>query len=77
MIDTLEVSRRVRGVEALGGHSLGMVCEREHGVVLNKSMQTSNWSQRPLHAEQLQYAALDAEILLRLADRLGQAATLP
>jgi ATP-dependent Lhr-like helicase len=72
VVDTLEVSRRVRGVDALGGHSLGMVCERELGVALDKSMQTSNWSRRPLDAEQLRYAALDAEILLRLADRLEQ-----
>jgi hypothetical protein len=71
VIDTLEMSRRVCGPDALGGHSLGMVCERELGIVMDKSMQTSNWSQRPLQAEQLRYAALDAEILLNLYDRFG------
>jgi ATP-dependent Lhr-like helicase len=69
VLDTMEISRKVRGVDALGGHSLAMVCERELGVALDKSSQTSSWSRRPLDAEQLRYAALDAEILLRLHDR--------
>jgi ribonuclease D len=47
-----------------------MVCERELGMVLDKSSQTSNWSQRPLDADQLKYAALDAEVLLALYERL-------
>jgi ATP-dependent Lhr-like helicase len=72
VIDTLEVSRRVRGADALGGHSLGMVCERELGVTVDKSQQTSNWSRRPLDAAQLRYAALDAEILLQLHDRFSR-----
>lgn len=67
--DTLEASRRLRGNDALGGHSLAMVCERELSIALDKSSQTSNWSRRPLHGDQLRYAALDAEILLRLYDR--------
>ena len=68
--DTLEASRRIRGKDALGGHSLAMVCERELGLVLDKGAQTSNWSRRPLDAEQLRYAALDAEILLRVYEQL-------
>lgn len=70
VFDTLEASRRVRGADALGGHSLAMVCERELGLALDKESQTSNWSRRPLDADQLRYAALDAEILLALHDRL-------
>jgi ribonuclease D len=66
--DTLEVSRQTRGPDALGGHSLAMVCERELGLNLDKSSQASNWSRRPLDAEQLRYAALDAEVLLALFD---------
>jgi len=65
---TLEASREARGPEALGGHSLAMVCERELGMSLDKAAQTSNWSRRPLSPDQLQYAALDAEILLMLYD---------
>lgn len=71
VFDTLDVSRRVRGDDAPGGHSLTMVCERELGVVLNKAAQTSNWGRRPLDAEQIAYAALDAEILLALYDKLA------
>lgn len=71
VFDTLEVSRRARGADALGGHSLAMVCERELGIVLDKSAQTSNWSRRPLDAEQLRYAALDAEVLIALHARFN------
>lgn len=73
VFDTMEESRRVRGVEAMGGHSLAMVCERELGLTLDKGPQTSNWSRRPLDSAQLSYAALDAEVLLRLYDRLSEA----
>lgn len=69
VFDTLEASRRARGVDVLGGHSLGAVCERELGILMNKTSQTSNWSRRPLDDEQLDYAALDAEVLLALRDR--------
>lgn len=73
VFDTLEASRRVRGKDAMGGHGLAMVCERELGVALDKGEQTSNWSRRPLDADQLRYAALDAEMLLALFDRLSGA----
>lgn len=70
--DTREASREARGPDTLGGHSLAMVCERELGVSLDKAAQTSNWSRRPLSPDQLQYAALDAEILLMLYDNARQ-----
>jgi ribonuclease D len=70
VFDSLEVSRRVRGREVLGGHGLAMVCERELGATLDKGEQTSNWSRRPLDARQLHYAALDAEVLIRLYEAL-------
>jgi len=73
VFDTLEASRRVRGKDAMGGHGLAMLCERELGVALDKGEQTSNWSRRPLDADQLRYAALDAEMLLALFDRLSGA----
>lgn len=72
VFDTLESSRRLRGVDVLGGHSLAMVCERELGVRLDKGAQTSNWARRPLEAEQVAYAALDAEVLLPLHRRFSE-----
>jgi ATP-dependent Lhr-like helicase len=71
VFDTLEASRRIRGPEAIGGHGLAAVCERELGFSLDKGEQTSDWSHRPLGAEQLRYAALDAEVLLALFDRFA------
>jgi ribonuclease D len=47
---------------------LGTVCERELGIGLDKSSQTSDWARHPLSTEQLRYAALDAEVLLALHD---------
>ncbi len=72
VFDTLEASRRIHGKDVLGGHSLAMVSERELGLSLDKSEQTSDWSRRPLDADQVRYAALDAEILLRLHQRLRE-----
>lgn len=64
--DTLIVSRKrpMKGVD--GGHKLGEVCERELEYYLDKSLQTSDWTRRPLSDEQLCYAAVDAEVLLDL-----------
>lgn len=73
--DTMVASQRARAADALGGHSLAMVCERELGRTLDKSMQTSNWSQRPLSEAQLRYAVLDAEVLLELHRRLFAASS--
>jgi ribonuclease D len=72
VFDTLEASRRARGADAVGGHSLAVVCERELGIVLDKTSQTSNWSRRPLDVDQLKYAALDAEVLLALHERFNE-----
>jgi len=66
VVDTLQLSRRLRGRSIPGGHSLSAVCERELGKPLDKREQTSNWRRRPLSQSQLTYAALDAEVLLWL-----------
>ncbi len=66
VFDTLWVSRAVRGKDALGGHSLAAVCERELSFTLDKGEQTSSWGRRPLSREQLAYAAVDVEVLLPL-----------
>ncbi|MBK7534456.1 MAG: ribonuclease D [Myxococcales bacterium] len=72
VIDTLAVSRRVRGRQP-EGHSLAAVCRRELGLRLDKSQQKSDWTRRPLTASQLDYAALDVEILLKIHHRLTAA----
>ena len=66
VFDTLQESRKLRGRDALGGHSLAAVCRRKLGKTLSKTAQTSNWSRRPLTEHHAQYAALDAEILLEV-----------
>jgi ATP-dependent helicase Lhr and Lhr-like helicase len=72
VFDTREASRRIHGEErAADGHGLRAVCERELGKSLDKSEQTSDWSRRPLRDCQITYAALDAEVLWPLYDRLA------
>lgn len=65
VIDTCTVSRKHYG-KVPGGHSLRAVCQREFGLDMDKTQQTSRWNNRPLSAAQLEYAALDAEILIHL-----------
>ncbi len=72
IFDTLSVSRRLRGYRIPGGHSLAAVCRRELAIELDKSCQTSDWTRRPLPAAQLNYAALDAEVLIDLHHRFRQ-----
>ena len=68
VFDTLPASRKKHGTKVRGTHKLGDVCERELGVYLDKSNQTSDWTRRPLDPDQLAYAAIDAEVLLDLYD---------
>jgi KaiC/GvpD/RAD55 family RecA-like ATPase len=51
-------------------HGLKDVARRELGVEMSKEMQTSDWSAEELSEEQLNYAALDAAVLVPLRDRL-------
>jgi ATP-dependent Lhr-like helicase len=66
VFDTLAASRQARGAKVQGGHRLAAVCQRELGVRLDKREQRSDWRRRPLTQQQLDYAALDVEVLLRL-----------
>jgi DNA polymerase-1 len=54
-----------------GFHSLKEVAARELGAPIDKAEQTSDWSVPELSAEQLQYAARDAAILLPLYKALA------
>jgi len=66
LFDT-RVAAATLGVEAPG---LASVVEERFGVKLDKSMQRSNWSQRPLTSSQIDYARLDTHFLLDLRRQL-------
>jgi ribonuclease D len=71
VFDTLSASRRIRGKQP-GGHSLAAVCRREFDKVLDKSQQISDWTRRPLTGAQVNYAALDVEILVDLFAKFSE-----
>lgn len=62
LFDT-RVAAAVLGSQAPG---LGSVLEDRFGVTLDKSMQRSNWAQRPLSPKQIAYARLDTRFLVEL-----------
>jgi ATP-dependent helicase Lhr and Lhr-like helicase len=76
IVDTRELSRQMYGLEADGGHSLRAVSARELHISLEKREQTSEWDRRPLSRSQVDYAALDSEVLLPLYARLRYVKTL-
>lgn len=69
LIDTLRLARRTL---KLSSYSLSAVTKHLFGFTLDKSYQQSNWQWRPLTREQLDYAALDAQIVLRLYQTLTE-----
>lgn len=66
-VDTL---RLARSALRLPSYSLAGVSEHLFGVELDKSFQKSNWRRRPLTRGQLEYAAMDAYVSLRVYDEL-------
>jgi DNA polymerase-1 len=52
------------------GHSLEAVAKRELKEELNKELQTSDWGAVALTREQLEYAAKDAKVMPKLAEKL-------
>jgi ribonuclease D len=67
-IDTL---RLARSALRLPSYSLASVSAHLLGIELDKSFQKSNWRRRPLTRAQLQYAAMDAQIVLQVYDQLA------
>lgn len=66
-IDTL---RLARASLRLPSYSLAGVVAHLFGIELDKSFQKSNWRRRPLSSAQLQYAAMDAHIVLQVYEEL-------
>jgi ribonuclease D len=66
-VDTL---RLARAALRLPSYSLAGVVAHLFGIELDKSFQKSNWRRRPLTRAQLEYAAMDAFITLRVHDEL-------
>jgi DNA polymerase I-like protein with 3'-5' exonuclease and polymerase domains len=70
--DTMLLSQLLHGPrKGKGFHGLARVAERELGRALSKDLQRSDWSGE-LSAEQLEYAARDAAVLLPLYARLAE-----
>lgn len=66
-VDTL---RLARSALRLPSYSLASVSAHLFGIELDKSFQKSNWRRRPLTRAQLDYAATDAHVTLRVYDEL-------
>ena len=66
LFDTM-IASRILGWPRYG---LGNLLEEHFGVQTDKRMQRTNWGQRPLTPDQLEYAQLDTHFLLSLRDRL-------
>jgi ribonuclease D len=71
-VDTL---RLARSALRLPSYSLAGVTAHLFGIELDKSYQKSNWRRRPLTRAQLEYAATDARITLRVYDELQRILT--
>ena len=69
LVDTLKLSRRTLRLKSF---SLASVSEHLFGLKLDKTYQLSNWRKRPLSREQLDYAALDAQIALQVFQELAE-----
>lgn len=69
LVDTLKLARRTLRLKSF---SLSSVSDHLFGMKLDKTYQQSNWRKRPLSREQLDYAALDAQIALQVFQELAE-----
>jgi ribonuclease D len=68
LVDTLRLARRTLRLRSF---SLASVSEHLFGMQMDKTYQQSDWKRRPLSRAQLDYAALDARIALRVYQELS------
>jgi ribonuclease D len=66
LFDT-QIACRFLGIRETG---LEAVLQKQFNIILNKKYQKKDWSQRPLPADMIEYAARDSLYLLPLAERL-------
>ena len=66
VFDTMVASRIVGWTR----YGLASLLEEHFGVYTDKRMQRTNWGQRPLTEDQIEYARVDTHYLLPLRDRL-------
>lgn len=71
-VDTL---RLARSTLRLPSYSLASVTAHLFGIEMEKSFQKSNWRRRPLTRAQLDYAAMDAVVVLHLYFELARLLT--
>ena len=71
IFDTYLASLLVAAGDTDQRHSLAEVARRFIGEELDKSQQVSDWSAGELSQSQLEYAARDADIMVRLRDRIA------
>lgn len=69
LVDTLKLARRTLRLKSF---SLSSVSDYLFGMRLDKTYQLSDWRKRPLTREQLDYAALDAQIALQVFQELTE-----
>ncbi len=67
LVDTLRLARRTLRLRSF---SLASVSDHLLGMPMDKTYQRSDWKRRPLSRAQLDYAALDARIALRVYQEL-------
>ena len=68
MVDTLRLARRTLKLHSF---SLASVSSHLFDLPLDKTQQRSDWRRRPLSRVQLDYAALDAKVALRVYQELA------
>lgn len=70
VVDTERLTKYIRS--DLKSYSLQACVLEVMGKEMSKEEQTSRWVQRPLTQEQIEYAALDAEVVIHLHDKLSE-----
>lgn len=72
MLDSLRLARKAIPLKSF---SLASVAQHLFGAEVDKTLQRSDWRQRPLSREQLEYAALDAHMVLAIYHSLAEMLT--